>query len=141
MKHVAAAFAALALMSVAPASIAAEITKLPETAKQLTKDEIIAAYSGKSLNWSHPVTDKGTGTTVVDATASTMSGTYDVGGNKGEWEGKISWKGEQYCYQTKAKGQKKLGKKTCTLVYQEGETFIEVDPKTKKVLSVNTYIK
>ena len=141
MKCIAVAFAALALVSIAPASIAAEITKLPETAKKLTKDEIIAAYSGKSLNWSHPTTDKGYGTTVMDATASTMSGTYDVGGNKGEWEGKVSWKGEQYCYQTKGKGEKKYGKKTCTFVYQDGETFIEVDPKSEKVLSVNTYMK
>lgn len=142
MYRVLSIFAAVSMALGTSAALAEEITKLPDSAKQLTKEEIISAYANKHLTWSHPTTDKGHGTTIVDATVTTMSGTYDVGGSKGEWEGKISWNGQQYCYQTRPKGsQKKYSKKTCNLIYSGGNNFIEVDPKTKKVLSVNTIIQ
>lgn len=117
---------------------AAEAVKLPATAKLLTKDEIIALYAGKSTTWEHPNTDKSTGTTIIAADAKTMSGTWANGNDKGEWEGKISFnKKDQYCYVFRGKGEKKWSKLTCNLVYLDGKTVYELDPKNKKILSVN----
>jgi hypothetical protein len=128
----------IALAALSTVTVAADKIKLPEDAKLLTKTDVLALYSGKSFNWSHPNTDKGTGTTVFDATAANMGGTYHVGKYKGEWEGVISWKGEQYCYKTRGKGEKKYSKVTCNLVYAKDGTSYEIDPKKKTLLSVNT---
>ena len=117
----------------------ADAVKLPASAKQLAKDEIIALYSGKSTTWDHPNTDKSTGTTIIAADATSMSGTWVNGKDNGEWEGKISFnKKDQYCYVTRGKGDKKYGKETCTLVFVDGKTVYEINPKSKKVLSINT---
>lgn len=111
---------------------------LPPTAKLLTKAEIIAAYGGKPHTWSHPNTDKGTGTFTLDANTSTVSGTWEIGKQKGEFEGKITYEGDQSCYRTRPKGSKKAyGKITCNLVYLDGDTAYEVNPKTKVITSVN----
>ena len=126
-----------ASLVIASPSFAAEIKNLPEGAKLLTKPEVIALYSAKPYIWTHPFTDKGTGTlTFVDA-KSYMSGAFNFDGNKGEWEGKISWKNDSYCIQTRAKGQKKYAALRCQDVYQVGDTLYEVDPKSKKITSVN----
>jgi hypothetical protein len=111
---------------------------LPEAAKQLTKAEIVSLYDSKLYNWMHPSGDKGTGTTRYVAATESISGTFDIGGQKGEWEGKISWKGDQYCFKTRGKGMKKYGPVTCNLVYLDGTTAYEVNPKTKKINSINT---
>ena len=69
----------------------------------------------------------------------TMDGTWKAGKKGGEWEGKISFnKAGQYCYVTRGKGQKKYGKQTCNLLFLDGKTVYELDPKSKKILSVNT---
>jgi hypothetical protein len=116
----------------------AEAAKLPPTAKQLTKAEIIATYAGKSTTWDHPNTDKSTGTTVIAADIKTMSGTWKNGKDKGEWEGKISFnKKDQYCYVSRGKGEKKWSKETCNLVFADGKTIYETNPKSMKVLSIN----
>lgn len=128
----------LAIFAMSSMGHAADKVKIPEAAKLLNKDEIIAFYGGKMFSWAHPNTDKGKGTTTFDPAKSTIGGTYDIGGNKGEWEGKITWKGDQYCFQTRGKGQKKYSKVECNLIYLDGTTAYEVDPKSKKVKSVNT---
>lgn len=125
--------AALVLPALADAS-----TKLPASAKQLTKAEIVALYDNKPYNWSHPAGDKGHGTTMYVSKSETIGGTYDVGGNTGEWEGKVTWKGDQYCFRTRGKGQKKYSPTTCNLVFLDGTTAYEVNPKTKAINSINT---
>ncbi|MEJ1935531.1 hypothetical protein WDZ92_35490 [Nostoc sp. NIES-2111] len=127
------AFGALTSASV----FAQDAVTLPPTAKLLTKGEIIAAYDGKPHTWSHPNGDKGTGTTTFDAKNMTIGGTYDIGGNKGEWEGKVTFKKAQYCFRTKRTAMPKLGPEQCNQVYLDGTTAYEVDPKTKAVKSVN----
>lgn len=118
-------------------SLAADAVSLPKSAKLLTKAEVIVIYGGKKTEWSHPNTDKATGTAVFDTTVSSASGEFQDGKNKGEWESKITWKGDQYCWQARAKGQGKFGKPVCNLIYQDSKTVYEVDPKSKKVISVD----
>jgi Protein of unknown function (DUF995) len=129
-------FLALALAFTTPA-LAADKVKLPATAKQLTAAEIIAVYDGKKYAWDHPNTDKVTGTVLFDFKKSYMNGTWKAGKDTGEWEGKITMKGDQYCYRTRGKGEKKFGKMTCNILFLDGTTVYEVDPKTKKVLSTD----
>jgi Protein of unknown function (DUF995) len=117
------------------AAIAADEVKLPATAKLLTKAEILEAYGGKTYSWSHPNTDKYTGTVKFDLAHSYMSGNYELG--KDEWEGKVSFKGDQYCFRTRGKGQKKYNPVSCNLVYLDGTTTYELDPKTKAVKSID----
>jgi hypothetical protein len=117
---------------------AADKVKVPETAKLLNKAEIIAQYDGKLYSWDHPNTDKAHGTTTYVAASSTIGGTWESGKDKGEWEGRISWKGDQYCFETRGKGsKKKYNPKQCNMIYLDGITTYEVNPKTKQVLSVN----
>lgn len=116
---------------------AADKVKVPKTAKSMTAAEIIAAYDGKKYAWDHPNTDKATGTVLFDFKTMTMGGTWKAGKDSGEWEGKITMKGDQYCYRTRGKGEKKYGKMTCNILYIDGTTVYEVDPKTKKVLSTD----
>ena len=111
---------------------------LPATAKPLTKDGVMAAYDGKQYAWSHPNTDKVTGTVKFDLKNGLMGGTWSDGKSTGEWEGKVTFKGDQYCFETRGKGQKKYNKMVCNLVYLDGTTTYELDPKTKKVLSTDT---
>jgi Protein of unknown function (DUF995) len=118
-------------------TLAAEIKNLPKDAKLLTKAEIVAMYDGKPYIWTHPFTDKGKGTLTFVEAKSFMSGDYDFDGNKGEWEGKVTWKGNRYCLQTRAKGGKKYDPIKCQYVYQVGDTLYEVNDKSKKVTSVN----
>ena len=115
---------------------AADTVVLPATAKPLTKAGLTAAYAGKNTEWSHPNTDKATGTATFDAPMTSVSGKFQNGKDNGEWEGKISWKGDEYCYQIRPKGAGKFGKPVCNFGYQDGNTVYEVDPKSKKVLSV-----
>jgi Protein of unknown function (DUF995) len=119
---------------------AADRVKLPATAKAMTAAETIATYDGKKYAWDHPNTDNATGTVLFDFKNSYMSGTWKSGSDGGEWEGKITMKGDQYCYRTRGKGQKKYGKMTCNLMFIDGTTVYEVDPKTKKVLSTDVPI-
>jgi hypothetical protein len=118
-------------------SLAADAVVLPKTAKLLTKAEAIVVYGGNTTTWSHPNSDKVTGTAVFDATVTSASGEFQDGKNKGEWESKITWKGDQYCWQARAKGIGKFGKPVCNLIYQDAKTVYEVDPKSKKVTSVD----
>lgn len=120
------------------AALAEAPAKLPASAKQLTKAEIIALYDSKPYNWMHPSGDKGTGTTMYVAKTESISGTFKIGGKSGEWEGRISWKGDQYCFKTRGKGQKKYGPVTCNVLYLDGNTVYETNPKTKKINSINT---
>jgi hypothetical protein len=127
----------LALVLAMPAL--AEVN-LPAAAKALTRAEVVALYSGKSTTWDHPYTDKSTGTANFSPDLTTMWGTWKNGKDKGEWEAKISFKKDQYCYQTRPKGSKdKFSKVTCNIVYLDAETktVYEVHPKNKKILSVN----
>jgi outer membrane protein assembly factor BamB len=112
--------------------------KVPATAKLLTKAEIMAAYSGATLKWTHPYTDKGTGTAAFNTDLTSGKGTFVFGKDKGEFESKITFKGDQYCWAAKGKGEKKFGKRVCNLVYLDGKIAYEVDPKSKQILSVNT---
>ncbi len=130
-------FSTLILALCSTSAFAADKVKVPATAKLLSKSEIVALYDGKLYSWAHPNTDNGNGTTTFVSTSSTISETYNVGGNKGNWEGKITWKDNQYCFQTRGKGGKKFDPKQCNLIYLDGKTAYEVNPKTKKVMSVN----
>jgi len=111
---------------------------LPPTAKLLDKAGVMAAYDGKQYSWSHPNTDKVTGTANFDLKSGLAHGTWKYAKNSGEWESKVTFKGDQYCYEARGKGQKKYNKMVCNLVYLDGTTTFEVDPKTKRVLSTDT---
>ena len=97
---------------------------------------MIAIYDGKLDLWKHPNGDHGT--TTHDAKAGTIGGEYNVGSNEGEWEGKVTWKGDQYCFRTRGKGKGKYGALECNIIFLDGTTAYEVHPKTKKVKSINT---
>jgi hypothetical protein len=112
--------------------------KLPKTAKLLDKAGIIAAYGGKTTKFDHPNTDKVFGTAIFNADMTKGHGTIVAGDIKGEWETKITLKDDQYCWALKVKGAKKYEKPVCNQVYLDGKTAYEVQPKTKKILSVNT---
>ncbi len=125
-----------ALISV-PA-LADDAVTLPSTAKLLTKSEIVAAYDGKRHTWSHPNTDKGTGTYTYDAARGEVTGTFKIGKDKGEFEGKIEFKDDLVCFKTRGKGKKtKYSPLKCVEVYLDGDTAYEIDPKTKVITSVN----
>jgi Protein of unknown function (DUF995) len=129
-------FAAFAISIITPVA-AADKVKVPATAKAMTATDIIATYDGKSYAWAHPNTDKATGTVLFDFKKSYMSGTWKAGKDSGEWEGKITMKGDQYCYETRGKGKKKYDKMVCNILFIDGTTVYEVNPKSKKVLSTD----
>jgi hypothetical protein len=116
---------------------AAEKVKLPATAKKLDKAGIIAAYGGKTTNFTHPNTDNVFGLAIFDAEMAKGHGTFVAGKTKGEWETKITLKDDQYCWSLKVKGKKKYEKPVCNLVYLDGNTAYEVHPKNNAILSVN----
>jgi hypothetical protein len=128
--------AAVTFLTIGTAS-AAEMVKLPATAVKLDKAGIMAAYGGKKTTFSHPNTDKVTGTADFSADMKTGSGTFVAGKIKGNWVSKITLKGDQYCWSVKAGDAKKYDKPVCNHVYLDGKTTYEVDPKSKKILSVN----
>ncbi len=138
--------ALIPLLTISTVALGGGKVKLPPSAKMLTKAEVMAVYGGKSAEWTHPNTDKVTGTVTWDATVSTATGTWKDGKNSGKWEGKITFKGDQYCYETHGSAgndpfPKKYNKMVCNLVYQDtdGMTY-EVDPKSKKVLSTDKIV-
>lgn len=111
---------------------------LPKTAKLLDKAGVMATYDGKQFAWSHPNTDHVTGTANFDLKNGLANGAWNGGKASGEWESKITFKGDQYCYEARGKGKKKYNKMVCNLVYLDGTTTYEVDPKTKRVLSTDS---
>ena len=111
---------------------------LPPSAKLLDKAGIMATYDGKQFAWSHPNTDRVTGTANFDLKNGLATGTWTIGKKSGEWESKVTFKGDQYCYEARGKGQKKYNKMVCNLVYLDGAVTYEIDPRTKKVLSTDT---
>lgn len=127
-------------MLLAAEGVAADKVKLPDTAKLLTKAEVIALYGGKKTEWDHPNTDGSSGTAEFDATLSTAQGTYTYKKKKGTWVSRLSFKNDLYCYEVKADGAKKFGKRTCNAIYVDGDAIYEVDPKSKKVLSLNKIV-
>ncbi len=128
---------ATAVLFVSTNAMAASATKLPKGAKQLTKAEIVAAYDGKTYKWKHPAGDKGTGTTTYNSRTETVEGTFKVGSVAGEFVGKISWKGDAYCFSTTGKGKDNWGPVTCHLMFKDGDTIYETNKK-KVVESINT---
>jgi Protein of unknown function (DUF995) len=122
------------------AAMAADKVKLPDTAKMLTKAEVVALYGGRKTTWEHPNTDGVTGTAEFDSELKSAKGTFNDGGKKGTWESKLSFKGDWYCYQVRVNGGKKYSKRTCNVIYVDGEKIYEVDPKSKKVLSLNQIV-
>jgi Protein of unknown function (DUF995) len=125
------------IFAISTPAFAADKVVLPPDAKMLTAAEVIAAYDGKSYAWDHPNTDKVKGTVTFDFKKGYMSGTWNDGKSKGEWEGKITMKGDQYCYRTKPKGGKKFSNTTCNILYTDGKMIYETHPKSKKVLSTD----
>jgi hypothetical protein len=111
---------------------------LPQTAKLLDKAGVMATYDGKKFAWSHPNTDHVTGTANFDLKNGFANGTWKDGKDTGEWEARVTFKGDQYCYEARGKGKKKYNKMVCNLVYLDGTTTYEVDPKTKRVLSTDS---
>ncbi len=111
---------------------------LPATAQLLDAAGVLATYDGKQFAWAHPNTDKVTGTVMFDLKNGVMNGGWKAGKDTGEFEGKVTFKGDQYCFEARGKGQKKYDKMVCNLVYLDGTTTYEVNPKTKRVLSVDT---
>jgi hypothetical protein len=131
------AFVAAAISLPITSASAADKVKLPATAVKLDKAGIMAAYGGKKTSFSHPNTDKVTGTADFSADMKTGSGTFVAGKIKGKWVSKITLKADQYCWSVKAGDAKKYDKPVCNHVYLDGNTAYEVDPKSKKILSVN----
>jgi hypothetical protein len=119
-------------------TLAVEAVKVPATAKLLTKAEIVATYGGTTSNWEHPNTDGSHGTAIVNADATKGHGTYADDKSNGTWESKITFKGDQYCWSVRVNGKGKFQKPVCNLIYLDGKVAYEVDPKSKKILSVNT---
>jgi hypothetical protein len=118
-------------------AVAAEKVKLPATAKKLDKAGIIAAYGGKTTNFTHPNTDNVYGLAIFDADMAKGHGTFVAGETKGEWDTKITLKDDQYCWAVRVKPAKKYQKPVCNFVYLDGNTAYEVHPKNKTILSVN----
>lgn len=131
--------AALVVFALAfTATAAMSAVKLPKTAKLLDKAGIVAAYCGKTILWDHPNTDKVKGTVIFNAKMTNAVGTYVSSKNKGEFESKVSFKGDQYCFSVRVKPAKEYAKRVCNLIYLDGTTAYEVNPKSKTIVSVNT---
>jgi hypothetical protein len=120
------------------AAQAAEV-KVPDTAKQLKRDGIVAAYAGKSITWERVNGGQVTGTATFAADLKSATGTWKTSDQGGEWESKVTIKGDQYCYQARNKGEKKYGKVTCAIMFSDGTQFYEVEPKAKKLVSITKY--
>jgi len=113
-------------------AFAADKVPMPKDAKLLTKAEIMAAYGGKKVNWSHPNGDKVYGYAVFDAAMTTNSGEWHAGKNHGKFANNvISFDGDVYCLNKNKPDQ------YCAVVYQAGDTFFENNPKSGKNQSVN----
>jgi hypothetical protein len=122
----------LASFAFTSSAMAADKVPMPKTAILLTKAQIIAAYGGKKVKWSHPNGDKVYGFAVFDAAMTTNSGEWHAGKKHGTFAGNvISFDGDTYCL------NKNKPDRYCAVVYQAGDTFFENDPKTGKNLSVN----
>jgi len=97
---------------------------LPPTAKKLTGPEIVKLYDGATITWNN-FTQKTemAGTTTFDFKKGTQTGTWEGGGKKGTFTGKIRVKGDLWCY--------KIGnnKETCDSVYMDGQDIYEVNAK------------
>lgn len=115
----------------ASAVSAADKVPMPSTAVKLNKAQIIAAYGGKKINWSHPNGDKVYGYAVFDATMTSNSGEWHAGKKHGSFTNAVSFDGDVYCLNKNKPGQ------YCAVVYQAGDTFFENDPKTGKNQSIN----
>ena len=128
----------LTITPLASSALAKDKIILPTTAVLLDAAGVMATYDGKQFAWAHPNTDKVTGTAKFDLKNGLADGTWKAGKDTGEWESKVTFKGDQYCFEARGKGQKKYNKMVCNLVYLDGTTTYEIDPKSKRVLSIDT---
>jgi hypothetical protein len=111
--------------------------KLPASAKQLKTDEIRQMLSGKKTKWKNADNISGTAEYSVDV--KTSKGTLINGeGKTVNWDSKVAVKKDQYCFAVRVGDSKKRFPQACFLVFAEGNALYEVDPKTKKVQSINT---
>jgi alkylated DNA nucleotide flippase Atl1 len=111
--------------------------KLPSTAKQLKTDEIRQMLSGKKTTWKN--VDNVSGTAEYSADVKTSKGTLINGeGKTVNWDSKVALKKDQYCFSVRVGDSKKRFPQACYLVFADGKSLYEVDPKTKKVQSINT---
>jgi hypothetical protein len=93
--------------------------------------------SGKKTTWKNA--DNITGTATYSADLKTSNGTLLNGeGKTVKWDGKVAIKQDQYCFAVRVGQSKKRFSQECYLIFADGKALYEVNPKTKKVQSVNT---
>jgi hypothetical protein len=110
---------------------------IPASAKQLKTDEIREMLGGKKTTWKNA--DNITGTAEYSADLKSSKGTLINGeGKTVKWDSKVAIKKDQYCFAVRVGGSKKRFPQECYLVFADGMALYEVNPKTKKVQSVNT---
>jgi hypothetical protein len=109
------------LLGAGPA-LAEDPPKLPPDAHQLTGQEIVALYDGKTFNYKN-FTFFGvvTGQVSYDFKDGTNHGTYQLGPRHGTFNGKIRIAKDRFCYTEN-------GGEVCDLIYQAGSIVYEVKP-------------
>jgi hypothetical protein len=114
----------------------AEVT-IPASAKQLKTTEIREMLSGKKTTWKNA--ENITGTAEYSADLKTSNGTLvNSEGKTVKWDSKVAIKKDQYCFAVRVGESKKRFPQECYLIFADGKALYEVNPKTRKVQSVNT---
>lgn len=117
----------------------AENVTVPASAKLMKRADIVAAYAGKSITWQRANGGDVSGTATFSADLKSATGDWKTADQRGEFESKVTLKGDQYCYQARDKGKKEYGKLTCAIMYSDGAQFYEVEPKSKKLVSITKH--
>ena len=112
---------------------------MPADAKLLSMVEIIAAYGGKKVIWTHPNGDGVNGFALFDTAITKASGEWHGTKAHGTFESKTKFEGDNYCYTTtKLDGKMHHDTWHCAKVYAAGGKYFENDSKSGKNMSVNT---
>ena len=105
-------------------TFATEAPKVPASAKKLTGAEITLLYDNATIAFDN-FTQKSsvTGTATFDLKKKTSKGTWESGGQSGNFTGAVQVKGDKWCY---VNGNKK---QVCDSVYMDGDDIYEVNAK------------
>jgi len=119
-----AASAALALVLLAKPAFAVEAPQLPASAKKLSGTEILTLYGGSTVTFNNFTKDKPlSGTVTYDLKKKMHSGTYNLGGQRGQFSGVNRVNGDQFCHKEGS------GNEDCVFVYTDGPDIYEVNAK------------